>query len=72
MAGGVLLPLSADLLGSHWPSVTQFRGLGRRPMVEILCGIDWASDHHDVALIDPDGSKLGRRRISTTPPAWVS
>jgi len=41
-------------------------------MVEILCGIDWASDHHDVALIDPDGSKLGRRRISTTPPAWVS
>jgi transposase len=33
-------------------------------MVEILCGIDWASDHHDVALIDPEGNKLGRRRIS--------
>jgi transposase len=31
---------------------------------EILCGIDWASDHHDVALIDPVGNKLGRRRIS--------
>ena len=33
-------------------------------MTEILCGIDWASDHHDVALIDPDGTRLGRRRIS--------
>jgi hypothetical protein len=33
-------------------------------MTEILCGIDWASDHHDVALIDPAGTKLARRRIS--------
>ena len=33
-------------------------------MAEILCGIDWASDHHDVALIDPAGTRLGRRRIS--------
>jgi transposase len=33
-------------------------------MGEILCGIDWASDHHDVALIDLEGNKLGRRRIS--------
>jgi transposase len=35
-------------------------------MEEILCGIDWASDHHDVALIDLSGRKLGRRRISDT------
>jgi transposase len=33
-------------------------------MEEILCGIDWASDHHDVALIGQDGTRLGRRRIS--------
>jgi len=33
-------------------------------MGTILCGIDWASDHHDAALIDPEGNKLGRRRIS--------
>jgi transposase len=33
-------------------------------MEEILCGIDWASDHHEVALIDPEGAKLARRRIS--------
>jgi len=31
---------------------------------EILCGIDWASDHHDVALFDAEGARLGRRRIS--------
>jgi hypothetical protein len=30
----------------------------------ILCGIDWASDHHDVALIDADGQTLARRRVS--------
>src|SRR5262249_52600952 len=35
-------------------------------MEEILCGIDWASDHHDVVLIDAQGRKLGRRRISDT------
>ena len=29
MAGGVLLPLSADLLGSHWPSVTHFAQVRR-------------------------------------------
>ena len=33
-------------------------------MEEILCGIDWASDHHDVALINAEGTRLGRRRIS--------
>jgi WD40 repeat protein len=35
-------------------------------MEEILCGIDWASHHHDVALVDPGGRKLERRRISDT------
>jgi hypothetical protein len=29
-----------------------------------MCGIDWASDHRDVALIDREGTKPGRRRIS--------
>jgi len=32
--------------------------------MEIYCGIDWAEDHHDVALVDRDGKLLGRRRIS--------
>src|SRR5690349_2335445 len=64
MAGGVLLPLSADLLGSCWSSVTHFRVSGRRPMETIWCGIDGASDHHDGVLIDPEGRKRGRRRVS--------
>lgn len=33
-------------------------------MAEISCGIDWASDHHDVALIGLGGARLARRRIS--------
>jgi len=32
--------------------------------MEVFCGIDWAEDHHDVALVDRDGQLLARRRIS--------
>jgi transposase len=28
------------------------------------CGIDWAEDHHDVALVDADGALVAKRRIS--------
>lgn len=36
----------------------------------IWCGIDWASDHHDVAIIDDDGRLLAKRRISDDPPGF--
>ena len=32
--------------------------------MEVYCGIDWAEDHHDIALVDRDGKLLARRRIS--------
>ena len=32
--------------------------------MEVYCGIDWAEDHHDIALVDRDGNLLARRRIS--------
>jgi transposase len=32
--------------------------------MDVFCGIDWAEDHHDIALIDAGGQLLGRRRIS--------
>ena len=32
--------------------------------MEVFCGIDWAEDHHDVALAGRDGQLLARRRIS--------
>ncbi|MEV8100746.1 IS110 family transposase [Kitasatospora sp. NPDC085879] len=31
--------------------------------MRVFCGIDWASDHHDVALVDADGKLVGRARI---------
>ena len=31
---------------------------------QVFCGIDWAEDHHDVALVGRDGQLLARRRIS--------
>ncbi len=31
--------------------------------MDVYCGIDWAEDHHDIALADRDG-RLARRRIS--------
>jgi len=32
--------------------------------MDVFCGIDWAEDHHDIALVNRDGELLGRRRIS--------
>jgi transposase len=32
--------------------------------MDIYCGIDWAEDHHDIALADQRGKLLARRRIS--------
>jgi transposase len=32
--------------------------------MDIYCGIDWAEDHHDIALVNRDGQLLARRRIS--------
>ena len=32
--------------------------------MEVFCGIDWAEDHHDIALVDRDGTLLARRRIN--------
>src|SRR5882757_1561094 len=29
----------------------------------VTCGIDWAEDHHDVAVVDGDAQVLGRLRI---------
>jgi transposase len=32
--------------------------------LDVFCGIDWAEDHHDVALADRDGNLLARQRVS--------
>jgi Transposase len=32
--------------------------------VNVFCGIDWAEDHHDIALVGREGQLLARRRIS--------
>jgi transposase len=32
--------------------------------MDLYCGIDWAEDHHDIALVNDDGKLLARRRIS--------
>jgi len=33
--------------------------------MRITCGIDWAEAHHDVALVDQDGTVVARERIGT-------
>ncbi|MFF6980271.1 IS110 family transposase [Streptomyces sp. NPDC008343] len=32
--------------------------------VPVSCGVDWAEDHHDVALVDAGGTQLAKLRIS--------
>ncbi|PWI05236.1 IS110 family transposase [Streptomyces sp. NWU339] len=34
--------------------------------MKAFCGIDWASDHHDIAVVDETGSLLARARIDDT------
>ncbi len=30
----------------------------------IACGIDWAENHHDVALVDESGKLVAKKRIN--------
>lgn len=30
----------------------------------VFCGIDWAEDHHDIALVNAGGKQLAKLRIS--------
>jgi transposase len=32
--------------------------------LNVFCGVDWAEDHHDVALVDADGQLITKRRIN--------
>lgn len=32
--------------------------------MQVTCGIDWAEDHHDVAVVDSDARLLGKLRVS--------
>jgi transposase len=31
--------------------------------LSLYCGIDWAADHHDVAVVDDNGSVVARGRV---------
>lgn len=37
----------------------------------VYCGIDWAEEHHDIAIVDGDGALLARRRISDDAAGWA-
>lgn len=30
----------------------------------VFCGVDWAEDHHDIAVVDAGGKQLAKLRIS--------
>jgi transposase len=34
--------------------------------LSVFCGIDWASDHHDIVIIDDTGTLLARARLDDT------
>ena len=36
--------------------------------MDVFCGIDWAEDHHDIALVDQDGSWWPSAGSATTRP----
>ena len=36
----------------------------------VFCGIDWADDHHDIALVDDGGRVLHQQRIGDDVDGW--
>lgn len=38
----------------------------------LYCGIDWATDHHDVAVIDGDGHVVARGRVGNDAPGFTA
>jgi Transposase len=58
------------LLGIRAPRVLErvtrtscFDNQGGTDVAEISCGIDWAQDHHDIAIVDADGRLVAKRPI---------
>jgi transposase len=45
------------------PSTTAFEEEREDRSVAVFCGIDWAEDHHDVALVDEVGTLIAKHRI---------
>lgn len=41
-------------------------------LVDVFCGIDWAEDHHDIALVDRNGRLLARQRIGDDAPGLTT
>ncbi|CAN7699138.1 IS110 family transposase [Mycolicibacterium frederiksbergense] len=35
--------------------------------VKLFCGIDWAEAHHDIAIVDGDGTLMAKKRITDDP-----
>lgn len=50
-----MTPYQAHTLGKHRTEEAR---------LAITCGIDWAENHHDVALVDETGKLVAKRRIS--------
>src|SRR4051812_4504089 len=42
-------------------------GASMQAYTQAFCGIDWAEDHHDIAIIDTTGTLLARARIGNDP-----
>lgn len=40
--------------------------------MSLFCGIDWATEHHDVAVVDDDGSVVARGRVSNDAPGFAA
>jgi transposase len=59
------LPLGSVRVPDRLGPGNQISTMDRRDKIlEVFCGIDWAEAHHDVALINGEGTLIAKRRIS--------
>lgn len=40
--------------------------------MQLFCGIDWATDHHDIAIVDEAGMEVVRRRVDNNAAGFVN
>jgi hypothetical protein len=58
--------MSASIRSPGGPATARHRRTGtarKERALDVTCGIDWAEDHHDVAVVDRDARLLGKLRI---------
>jgi transposase len=72
MSGLRALPLGRSRVLARALNRTTNNRRWKGKIVTLFCGIDWAENHHDVAVVDATGTLVVKRRISDDAPGFAA